>query len=985
MTLRLIFLLSILFLYCFTASAQCNIDAGTFDPETLLLTNGDFLDASAIHSGSVLETGDVSAFYLSMDENFDPGNTNILVSSPTGEFDLSLPIIEFSLSVYVHVVVADDVGNGLPDLTDNCIAISDQPLAITLENNCAASIGSFSITSLNLNCNDSYTLNASEYQSGPLDPNDRETFWLFDTPVSDVLLSDPVLQFDSLYIQRPDNIDVGQPYYLYAVAGDVNGSGATTALDACANYTGEPLVITWGSGEPLKITFDDENPVVSCTSDPTIVLASISGGQPPYTYSWSNGETGSSITVLDNREYTVTITDANQCTTVGSVIATEPSHQLLTVDSTFNISCQNPVGTIYGSYDPNFDLAYFFAGQGSVTYPTDSTFIYTTTFPEPNGIIEWAYGSSPNSICADSITPYSILETSTGCAFISGNVFRDNDGDCQQNSNEVGLAQRLVKMTGSVERYANSDANGYYTLFAPPNESVTLEIVSDHLLYENCNPPLTLSTPAAGQTLTQNLGQQTLADCPLLDVQVTTGPVRRCFDVGIYIDYCNDGTLAAEDTYILLELDPLYQVNLDSLINITLEADGRYRIEIGNLAEGECGSFYLPALLSCDAELGQVLCLEATILPEYNCLPTDPNYSGAVVEVEGRCDNGTNRFVIRNTGTAAMPMAQDFIVIEDGVVLMQSPFNLPAGDSIGLAYPGTGQTYRVEADQVPNFPVNSMPSATVEGCTTDSDGQFTTGIFLQFNLDDQYPGFDLECNEVIGSFDPNDKTPYPRGYEAARYIENDTPLEYHIRFQNTGTDTAFTVVVEDALDPSLDVSTFRPLGSSHAYEVEFGTADTVRFVFNDILLPDSFVNEPLSHGFIRFAIALEAGLPLETVVKNKAGIYFDFNEPIITNEVFHTVGREFLLVGTQNVRLPELRVSTYPNPATDEWYLQLDGLRDIRDLEVTLLDARGRLIKTMPLRGNPGLVPVSDLVEGVYFYQLRRNEALLATGKLVRL
>jgi len=46
--------------------------------------------------------------------------------------------------------------------------------------------------------------------------------------------------------------------------------------------------------------------------------ANVTGGTPPYTYAWSNGGTTQTIAGLASGTYTVTVTDANQCTVNGS-------------------------------------------------------------------------------------------------------------------------------------------------------------------------------------------------------------------------------------------------------------------------------------------------------------------------------------------------------------------------------------------------------------------------------------------------------------------------------------------------------------------------------------------------------------------------------------------------------------------------------------------------------------------------------------------
>lgn len=52
--------------------------------------------------------------------------------------------------------------------------------------------------------------------------------------------------------------------------------------------------------------------------------ANVSGGVGPYTYLWSNGGTTPTITNLNYGIYTVTITDANGCIRLGSVVVNEP-------------------------------------------------------------------------------------------------------------------------------------------------------------------------------------------------------------------------------------------------------------------------------------------------------------------------------------------------------------------------------------------------------------------------------------------------------------------------------------------------------------------------------------------------------------------------------------------------------------------------------------------------------------------------------------
>ncbi|MEZ4684978.1 MAG: PKD domain-containing protein [Bacteroidia bacterium] len=137
---------------------------------------------------------------------------------------------------------------------------------------------------------------------------------------------------------------------------------------------------------------------------------------------------------------------------------------------------------------------------------------------------------------------------------------------------------------------------------------------------------------------------------------------------------------------------------------------------------------------------------------------------------------------------------------------------------------------------------------------------------------------------VVGSYDPNDKM-----VDQPVQIQGDEWLLYTIRFQNTGTDTAFNVVVRDALDSDLDLGTFQMLGASHQYTLNIEAGNEAVWTFNNILLPDSGTSYDLSQGHIMYRIKPKPGLVPGTNIHNSAAIYFDFNSPIITNTTTNSI------------------------------------------------------------------------------------------------
>lgn len=146
---------------------------------------------------------------------------------------------------------------------------------------------------------------------------------------------------------------------------------------------------------------------------------------------------------------------------------------------------------------------------------------------------------------------------------------------------------------------------------------------------------------------------------------------------------------------------------------------------------------------------------------------------------------------------------------------------------------------------------------------------------------------------AVSSFDPNDKTENNGGIIGSDYITQGKYLNYTIRFQNTGTDTAFNVIVRDTLDSNLDWSTFEMVAASHPYAVTITNQNKIEWDFSNINLPDSNINEPLSHGYVSYRVKPKSTATVGDVINNLASIYFDYNLPVATNNALTLVQDNF--------------------------------------------------------------------------------------------
>jgi uncharacterized repeat protein (TIGR01451 family) len=160
--------------------------------------------------------------------------------------------------------------------------------------------------------------------------------------------------------------------------------------------------------------------------------------------------------------------------------------------------------------------------------------------------------------------------------------------------------------------------------------------------------------------------------------------------------------------------------------------------------------------------------------------------------------------------------------------------------------------------------------------TTTLTSTATISIAGDANPDDNV---DTESQYVSGSFDPNEKLVSPVGE-----IEPTDMLTYQINFQNVGNDTAFNIVVRDTLDVDIDITTFESGASIHPYTYAIKGRE-ISWTFANINLPDSIINEPASHGFVKYTVFPVTGVHRGAIIQNRAFVYFDYNLPVITNTV----------------------------------------------------------------------------------------------------
>lgn len=238
-----------------------------------------------------------------------------------------------------------------------------------------------------------------------------------------------------------------------------------------------------------------------------------------------------------------------------------------------------------------------------------------------------------------------------------------------------------------------------------------------------------------------------------------------------------------------------------------------------------------------------------------------------------------------------------------------------------------------------------------------------------------------DCHALIGSFDPNDlqvasQQFMQEGFVMADDIDDNDELTYLIRFQNTGNDTAYNVKIRDMIPSELNPGSIVPGAASHNYNWLVLNGELI-IDFLMINLPDSFSNEPNSHGFVKFKIQQQAGNLPGTVITNQAGIYFDANPPVITNQTFNTIP---LATGISNqVR----NVVFMPNPVSNQLQLVLP-FETIGNTSIQIFDVLGKNIQTKSIHNKDESIDCSTLSKGIYMALVMHNGSVYTQFKFVK-
>jgi uncharacterized repeat protein (TIGR01451 family) len=787
--------------------------------------------------------------------------------------------------------------------------------------------------------------------------------------------------------------------------------------------------------QAVTISYNHTGTNATCLQNNGSILSFISGGTLPYTFLWSNSATTQNISGLPGGAYYLQITDANGCTGFGSsyIGVNTPISVTYTASAS---SCTASTGS--ATITANGGLAPYSVVWN--TFPSTSAGISITNKPvgnyffkitDANGCVQNGIANIPSISTINAAINSGLATCPSTLANVSVSVTGTN-GPFTYLWNNATTASSLSNMPTGQYSCIITDAVGcsvtkYGYVSQINNVSVGFNSTPASCLFANDG---SLVANAFGGT----------APYTYLWSNTQTGPNATALSTGYYYVTVTDangcqnifnpnsinqafvGYNAANNAcYCTISGTVFADANNNCVKNFGengieniqihcvgfgyayTNANGVYSflVPTGTYTISESMQPFYP-LSTCQSN-NQVV----TVTAAPNCVST-VNFANTVVPIHDLHlvttsmnlpipGNGyQQRVILQNEGT----LIENTIKIgysHDGqltysnsipwALTQQNSSTYPNWYSITTGFPilniGANTTSFINYNVPTNIPINTVINFkdTVASAAPIATNWLTD--YTPWNNVNSYASL------VVGSYDPNFKEVSPKGTGTQGNIsKNDSVLTYVVHFQNTGSYFAQNVVVVDTISTNLNLSSLRPGYSDHNYSATISDNGVVKFTFKNINLPwQSNYGDVLSSGMFVYSVKMKKNLAIGTKIKNTAAIYFDYNEPIITNTTLNTL----VAPGSSTTSLQELKSSAtnklllFPNPARESFTLVFDSPENTNGI-LTLFDISGREVSSKNISllvGENSFTESAALLQnGIYLIQLKTSTETI-TKKLV--
>ncbi|MGR6088098.1 MAG: DUF7619 domain-containing protein [Arcticibacter sp.] len=395
--------------------------------------------------------------------------------------------------------------------------------------------------------------------------------------------------------------------------------------------------------------------------------------------------------------------------------------------------------------------------------------------------------------------------------------------------------------------------------------------------------------------------------------------------------------------------------NMDGSYVVTVLDTGVYNVRTSLIP-----NYYISSPLAHSASFMQMLSVDS--LNDFAIQPSgvfdDLSVSLAATTNFRSGMNGTYVLNCKNIGTTSI--SPTIVFHFDSQLTFNSSVPAPSqifADSLVFSLP-TLDPFQSSSVQITMQIDLGLPNGTLITSTANANSLITDANPSNNNCSWTIP--------ITGSYDPND-IQVSRDTIFDSELSSPPFLEYIIRFQNTGNDTAFYVRVDNSYSEDLDPSSFELIASSHNVIMDHSTANLFHFIFNNIQLPDSGTNLSASQGYIKYRIKPDTNCLPGDVITSSANIFFDYNPPIATNTAITEVVTVTDVLDWNNIHWV-----LYPNPVNDFIHLIHEGGDFPQVLSITNL--HGQIVFQKTLNASHGQhrisCDVSTWSKGLYHLRI---------------
>ena len=254
-------------------------------------------------------------------------------------------------------------------------------------------------------------------------------------------------------------------YSWNGVAGgqDLNNSPAGTYTVVVTDKNGCSKSSVFVLTNPEEITVSGEAKNTTCNGGKSgSITLKVSGGQPSYTYKWSNGATTKDLTAIGSGTYSVTVTDSKNCTKIASFTVNEGDNLQLT-ETIENIKCfgdKNGKITVSASggvmpYSYNWST-----GSGSNVISNLGAGSYSVTASDASGCkVSKTYNLSEPSKLAATISTVNISCFGNNDGMLTANTTGGTSPFSYKWSNGQ-TTQKIQNLSAGMYSVTVTDANG---------------------------------------------------------------------------------------------------------------------------------------------------------------------------------------------------------------------------------------------------------------------------------------------------------------------------------------------------------------------------------------------------------------------------------------------------------------------------------------------------------------------------------------------